>query len=198
MILMLNCSYKAKESNTQFFLELLEKELEAEGTQTISIRQVLSGGFAEFVEKLRQAEAFVIGAPLYVDGLPAQAVKLLEMLLEGEYPGLSGKRVYAVSNLGFYEGEQTCNLFDMVRNWCGRMQMVYGGGLAIGAGPLVRALNGIPPVNRDVGKGLRQLADNIRRGRVMENYYAKSMIPRIAYLLAAHNLFRRTLKENGQ
>ena len=28
MILMLNCSYKAKDSNTQYFLELLTKELE--------------------------------------------------------------------------------------------------------------------------------------------------------------------------
>lgn len=29
MILMLNCSYKAKDSNTQYFLELLKKELES-------------------------------------------------------------------------------------------------------------------------------------------------------------------------
>ena len=30
MILMLNCSYKVKDSNTQYFLELLKKELESE------------------------------------------------------------------------------------------------------------------------------------------------------------------------
>ena len=28
MILMLNCSYKASDSNTQFFLELLEEKLD--------------------------------------------------------------------------------------------------------------------------------------------------------------------------
>ena len=76
MILMLNCSYKAKDSNTQYFLELLKKELGDEA-EILPIRQILSGGFLEFVKKLEQAGAFVIGAPLYVDGLPAQAVKLL-------------------------------------------------------------------------------------------------------------------------
>ena len=117
MILMLNCSYKAKDSNTQYFLELLKKELGAVETDIINIRDVLNGGFSEFIDKLTQAEAFVIGAPLYVDGLPAQAVKLLEMLLEAGNDSLSGKRVYVVSNLGFYEGAQICNLFDIVRNW---------------------------------------------------------------------------------
>lgn len=201
MILMLNCSYKAKDSNTQYFLELLTKELEAEEMEIINIRHVLNGGFSEFAEKLKQAEAFVIGAPLYVDGLPAQAVKLLEMLLEAGNAGLSGKLVYVVSNLGFYEGAQICNLFDIVRNWCDRMQMVYGGGLAIGAGPMISTLKSLPlnkGLNKDIGKGLKVLADNIRNGESMENYYAKTRIPRVAYLQAAHMMFRQTLKENGQ
>ena len=30
MILMVNCSYKASDSNTQFFLELLEEKLDGE------------------------------------------------------------------------------------------------------------------------------------------------------------------------
>lgn len=201
MIVMLNCSYKAKDSNTQYFLELLKQELGAEGTQIIPLRQVLNDGFYGFVEKLRKADAFVIGAPLYVDGLPAQAVKLLEMLLEGEYSGLSGKRVYVVSNLGFYEGEQISNLFDIVSNWCSRMQMIYSGGLAVGAGPMISTLKNMSVkkgLNKDIGKGLEMLADNIRKGEVMENYYAKSGIPRMVYLLAAHTMFRRTLKKNGQ
>ena len=113
MILMLNCSYKAKDSNTQYFLELLKKELGAVETEIINIRHVLNGGFYEFIDNLTQAEAFVIGTPLYVDGLPAQAVKLLEMLLEAGNDSLSGKRVYVVSNLGFYEGAQICNLFEI-------------------------------------------------------------------------------------
>ena len=195
MILMVNCSYKASGSNTQFFLELLKEKLDGE-SRIIPLKKVLSGGFAEFLHKLEAAEAFVIGAPLYVDGLPAQAVKLLELLLEGDKAPLDRKPVYVVSNLGFYEGEQICNLFDIVRNWCTRMGMTYGGGIAVGAGPMIRATKGLP-LHQDIEKGLHRLADHIRSGEAMGNYYAKTVIPRSVYLQAAHMSFRKTLKKNG-
>ena len=111
---------------------------------------------------------------------------------------LSGKQVYVVSNLGFYEGQQICNLFDIVRNWCERMQIVYGGGLALGAGPMVRAIKNLPLVNKGIEKGLVRLADHVRRGEAMENFYAQRQIPRVLYQQAAHMMFRQTLKENGQ
>ena len=195
MILMVNCSYKASDSNTQFFLELLKEKLDGE-IRTVPLKKVLSGGFAEFLGELVAAEAFVIGAPLYVDGLPAQAVKLLELLLEGNKTPLDRKPVYVVSNLGFYEGAQICNLFDIVRNWCVRMGMTYGGGIAVGAGPMIRATKGLP-LHQDMEKGLHRLADHIRSGAAMDNYYAKTVIPRAVYLQAAHMSFRKTLKKNG-
>lgn len=195
MILMVNCSYKASDSNTQFFLELLKEKLDGE-IRIVPLKRVLSGGFTEFLQELEAAEAFVIGAPLYVDGLPAQAVKLLELLLESDKAPLDRKPVYVVSNLGFYEGEQICNLFDIVRNWCTRMDMTYGGGIAIGAGPMIRATKGLP-LHRDIEKGLHRLADHIRSGAAMANYYAKTVIPRAVYLQAAHMSFRKTLKKNG-
>lgn len=195
MILMVNCSYKASDSNTQFFLELLKEKLDGE-IRIVPLKRVLSGGFTEFLQELEAAEAFVIGAPLYVDGLPAQAVKLLELLLESDKAPLDRKPVYVVSNLGFYEGEQICNLFDIVRNWCTRMDMTYGGGIAIGAGPMIRATKGLP-LHQDMEKGLHRLADHIRSGAAMANYYAKTVIPRSVYLQAAHMSFRKTLKKNG-
>ena len=195
MILMINCSYKASDSNTQFFLELLKEKLDGE-SRIIPLKKVLSGGFAEFLRELEAAEAFVIGAPLYVDGLPAQAVKLLELLLLCDKTPLDRKPVYVVSNLGFYEGEQICNLFDIVRNWCARMGMTYGGGIAVGAGPMIRATKGLP-LHRDMEKGLTRLADHIRQGTAMGNYYAKTVIPRAVFLQAAHMSFRKALKKNG-
>ena len=195
MILMLNCSYKASDSNTQFFLELLEEKLDEE-SRIIPLNKVLSGGYADFLVELEAADAFVIGAPLYVDGLPAQAVKLLEMLLECDRTPLDRKPVYVVSNLGFYEGEQICNLFDITANWCARMGMTYGGGLAVGAGPMIRMTKGLP-LHQHITTGLQTLADHIRRGEAMDNYYAKTRIPRLVYLQAAHISFRKTLKKNS-
>ena len=195
MILMLNCSYKASDSNTQFFLELLEEKLDEE-SRIIPLKKVLSGGYADFLVELEAADAFVIGAPLYVDGLPAQAVKLLEMLLECDRTPLDRKPVYVVSNLGFYEGEQICNLFDITANWCARMGMTYSGGIAVGAGPMIRMTKGLP-LHQHITTGLEKLADHIRSGEAMDNYYAKTRIPRLVYLQAAHISFRKTLKKNS-
>ena len=195
MILMLNCSYKASDSNTQFFLELLKEKL-GEETRIIPLKKVLNGGFADFLGKLEAAQALIIGAPLYVDGLPAQAVKLLEMLLECDKTPLDRKPVYVVSNLGFYEGEQICNLFDITANWCARMGMTSGGGIAVGAGPMIGMTKGLP-LHQHITTGLQTLADHIRRGEAMDNYYAKTRIPRLVYLQAAHISFRKTLKKNS-
>ena len=74
--------------------------------------------------------------------------------------------------------------------------MTYGGGIAVGAGPMIRATKGLP-LHQDIEKGLHRLADHIRKGEAMGNYYAKTVIPRAVYLQAAHMSFRKTLKKNG-
>jgi len=208
MILMLNCSYKSKSSNTEYFLSSLMNEIQNISTdkecKTIYIKDILNnmenGGLEKFLSELKQAKALVIGTPLYVDGLPAQAVKLMEMLLEnykGEIPKLP---VYVISNLGFYEAEQIRHLLAMVENWCKRMGFAYGGGLAVGAGPMVHAVDGMPLKNvllKDVIRGVKKLAQAIVCRKKLKNYYTKTLIPREVYLKAAHMNFDKTAKENG-
>lgn len=215
MILMLNCSYK-KSSNTEYFLSLLMHEIQNTSLKNnnqqvtdreckiICIKDILmnmeKGSLEKFFSELKQAKAFVIGTPLYVDGLPAQIVKLMEVLLEkykGKIPKLP---VYVVSNLGFYEAEQIRHLLAMVENWCKRMGFAYGGGLAVGAGPMVRAVEGMPVKNvllKDVIRGIEKLAYAITCHKKLKNYCTKTRIPREIYLKAAHMNFDKTAKENG-
>ena len=207
MILMLNCSYKAKSSNTEYFLSLLKNEIEQTSDkycEIINIKEVLKNVEGEaldnFVSELKRADAFVIGAPLYVDGLPAQTVKFMELLLERYKGEIQKLPVYVVSNLGFYEAEQIKHLLAMVENWCKRMNLAYGGGLAVGAGPMVRALEKMPlkkGILKEAGRGLERLAYAIVNRKKLKNYYIKTMIPRGVYLKAAHMTFDKTAKENG-
>ncbi len=203
MILMLNGSLKNKSGNSQYFMNHLAKEIrqisDAE-CKMIQIRDVLKKDVEIFVKELEAADAWVIGVPLYVDGLPAQVVCLMEMLLESYKEEFLNKPVYVVSNLGFYEGEQITHLFDIVENWCVRMGMVYGGGIAIGAGPMIRKLEKMSlkkGFNKAIGEGLEKLARCVVKGTATTNIYAKTSIPRWIYLKAAHSMFRNILKENG-
>lgn len=205
MILMLNCSYKVKASNTEYFFSLLKDEIDQLSeteTKVVNIREILkdSTTIENFVSELKQAKALVIGAPLYVDGLPAQAVKLLEELLENYKGAIPKLPVYAVSNLGFYEAEQIRHLLAIVENWCKRMGFAYGGGLAVGAGPLIRAVEKLPAKEillKDADRGVEKLAYAIVNRKRMKNYYVKTLIPRAVYLKAAHMNFDKTAKENG-
>ena len=200
MILMINCSYKGNNSNSRYFLGILEQELNAiskEPCRHLDIRSILTGKFEDFLHELNEADALVIGAPLYVDGLPAQAVRLLELLQEHAQGNYSHLPVYVVSNLGFYEPQQICNLFSIVENWCARMGMKYGGGIAIGAGPMIRILKDMPlkcGLNKKIGIGFENLAKAISAHASVGNLYCKTMIPRWVYKAAAHRNFRKELQ----
>lgn len=47
--------------------------------------------------------------------------------------------VYVISNLGFYDSKQIHIQLDIMKNWCDKMNINYGGGLAIGAGEMLAA-----------------------------------------------------------
>lgn len=202
MICMLNCSYKGKNSNSRYFLGLMQKELgqlpENECVE-MDLKPILTTGFDDFLKKMEEMDALVIGAPLYVDGLPAQVVRLLEMLIQkasGQFPNL---KVYVVSNLGFYEAEQIKHLFDIVANWCVKMGVTYGGGIAVGAGPMVRIVQEMSlkiNLNKETDKGFSKLAAAVSKGESVDNIYCKTAIPRWVYLMAAHSKFRKEIREN--
>ena len=203
MIVMVNLSYKKENSNSAYFLGLLRKELDeiqTESYELLWIKDILTRQFADFIEKMKKADAVVFAAPLYVDGLPAQAVRLLERLLEegkGEIPRIP---VYVISNLGFYESSQIAHLLSMVENWCLRMDLRYGGGLAVGAGPMASALRNFSVhkwPHKQLGEGLQKMAEAVSKRTSMENQYCRSGIPRRGYLMAAHYNFGQMAKENG-
>ena len=197
MIILLDCSYKPKDSNSRYFLEILEQNLNQDDLQECqiwNIKDVLIGThMSDFVNCLREADALVLGVPLYVDGLPAQVVKLFEILLEHYQGALYDLGVYVVANLGFYESRQIRHMLDMVRNWCMRMGTRYGGGLAIGAGPMVRSVG----PHKKLQKAFGDIANAVVEKESMGNVYCDPDIPRRIYMMAAHKSFKRTARKNN-
>lgn len=196
MVIMLNTSYKASGSNTDFFVDILERETEKE-CKRLKIKDIMKD-MESFTAELKEAEALVIGAPLYVDGLPSQAVKLLEKLYE-EHKGEIKCPVYVVSNLGFYESKQIHVLLDIVKNWCEKMDITYGGGLAIGAGGMMSKMSSLPldkGPNRNIGRGIKAMAAAIETGTICGNIFANPvLLSRRIYIAAAHTLWAKEAKK---
>ena len=66
----------------------------------------------EAMETLKKADKIVVAFPLYFDGIPSHLLRCLEQIKD------ISADVYAVSNAGFYEGEQNAHALAIIRNWC--------------------------------------------------------------------------------
>ncbi len=187
---LLNCSLRGKEANSRIYLSRLNERLGGELLDLVSCR----GDYDAMAAQLRGAETLVLGTPLYVDGLPSAALRLLAALERD--PG-GKKRVYVIANLGFYESRQIQNLLAFVRNWSEQCGYVYGGGLAVGAGAMNAPLIRLPGAKNAV-EGLSRFASAIMDGRCVNDHYEDSFLfPRAAYVLAANHSWIPKGKENG-
>ena len=197
-ILLLNASMRWKDGNSAKLAAVLAEKLEQEcdTVPLVKYRQNMS----ELLPVMEEASAVVLCMPLYVDGLPSQLIRFME-LCEREYRG-APKRIYVLANMGLYESRQLVNLFEAVRQWCGAMGFVYCGGLGVSAGELVGALldvirPGIWPT-RPIVNGLCKLAGAIRTNSCTEDTYTgPDGFPRSLYIAIANSGWKRMAVKNG-
>ncbi len=198
MVMLLNCSCRGEKSNSNYFLGLLENMLSSDCTRK-NISQIKD--INSFAQELEKSQALVLGMPLYVDGAPAQVVELLEELYKVSYGRFDGLKVYVVTNLGFYEGEQADILLQIVKNFCDKAGLVYGGSVAVGAGEMLGSLREVPcgkGPNKMLGEKLSALADHINRGTSANNTVVKpSGFSRRMYMLAGNMNWAPQAKRNG-
>lgn len=170
-VILMNCSYRGERSNSNYFLQKLEENLNSPYEHLhLSKMQDMTVCF----EKLGGADALVLGMPLYVDSAPAQVVEWMEQI----YIQLA-----------------------IIKNWCEKMNFIYGGGLAIGAGEMLGSLTAVPinqGPNKMLGEGLAKMADAVNDKRRIENIFVEpSGFPRWMYMLAAKGTWAPQAKKNG-
>ena len=138
--------------------------------------------------------------PLYVDGLPSQVIRFLEM-----YPGKhhgERKKIYVLANMGLYESRQLVNLFSAVSQWCGKAGFSYCGGLGISAGELLGTLMEVIPFRlgptRKAALGMARLAAAADRGEMIEDIYVEPYhFPRSLYIHIANTSWNKAARKNG-
>ncbi|MCR5181868.1 MAG: hypothetical protein K6D56_02485 [Clostridia bacterium] len=194
----LNGSMRNVKGNSAKFARMLQTSLNTDA-ELVDLRDHLDD-MTGLVHRLEDASTLVLCMPLYVDGLPAQVIKLLETFRK-EYRG-GAARIYLLANMGLYESKQLRNLFGAVRQWCMKMDFRYMGGLGISAGELLGTLvdsRGFDKnFNKKVTQGTARLAEAINRGEAVEDIFAEPHhFPRWLYILIANTNWNRLAKRAG-
>ena len=192
-IVMINCSLRGEGSNTGVFLKKLQEHMQSRA-EILSLSP--GKGMDSIAEAVSRAKTVVLGAPLYVDGLPASALRLFEEL-KASGAG-HGCELYALVNNGLYESRQNVNMLGAIKDFCAENGIRYKGAAAIGAGELIGTLmrtGSLWPV-RNAEQCLKRLAEDIEEGRdAGDNYADPFLFPRGLYIRIANANWQRLKKE---
>ena len=194
----LNGSMRNVKGNSAKFARKMKEQLKS-NPEIIDLKNHMDD-MTSLVRELEETETLVLCMPLYVDGLPAQVIRLMETFRR-EYRG--GKaRIYLLANMGLYESKQLKNLFEAVRQWCTEMDFEYCGGLGISAGELLGTLIGQKPFDKSSNKkaieGIARLAKAINHEVKMKDIYAEPHhFPRWLYIAIANTNWNRLAKKAG-
>lgn len=198
MITMINCSFRGQRSNSNYFLKRLQEVIQTP-YECIHLNQAKD--FEKLFGKLKASKAIVLAMPLYADNAPAQVVELMEQLYAKGKGALGSMPIYVIANLGFYESQQIHILLQVIENWCKKMGVIYGGGVAIGAGEMMQGLENVPldkGPNKAMGEALKKLATCIEAQESMSNIYTEPTgFPRLFYFFAANFSWAPQAKKNG-
>ena len=199
-VCMINGSPKFKDSCSEYFINEISKLLYSD-TEVIVCSANDKTTDNELFNRIYSCHAIIFVFPLYVDALPSHLISFLEALEEylKQQPS-KNIRVYAVSNCGFFEGDQCQHALAIFENYCERTGLIWGFGLGIGAGPFFGESKSIPwqaSIKKPVFEALMTLKSGLEAGQSPnKNCFATAKMPRRMYILAAHFGWIKQAKEN--
>ena len=200
-MIILNGSMRNKDGNSARLAGVLRTRLRGRigaSAEIIDLKDRMNDMQA-LADDLTAADKLIFCVPLYVDGLPSQVIRLMEIM----EPRQAGpQKIYVLANMGLYESSQLVNLFSAVKQWCERCGFEYCGGLGISAGELIGALMKTMPFGWGATKkasiSMTVFAEAILKGRASEDLYAEPhMFPRSWYIKIANSGWDRMAKQNG-
>ncbi len=143
-VLILNGSPKKKGGASHFLANVFRLTLCGCTTSYESLRS--KNNYSKILEQLRDIDALIISAPLYVDAMPSHVQEFL--VLAERYCIENDCRfvLYVISNNGFIEGVQNKVHLQMYQCWCERACVKWGGGIGIGGGVMLHVLSIVYPI----------------------------------------------------
>lgn len=136
--LILNGSPKKKSSTSKFLGRMTGLFLTGCNVRYASLR--IKSEYPKIIQQLKDIDALILAAPLYVDGIPSHVLEFLQQAEEFCLKNGCHFFVYAISNNGFIEGVHNKSHLRMYECWCRRAGLTWGGGVGIGGGEMFHCL----------------------------------------------------------
>jgi hypothetical protein len=213
--LLLVGSPKPGESTSGSLGAYLFDDLEKRGvkTQTLHVTKAVRSdeSIAELLAAVAAAELVVLSFPLYVDSLPAPAIRALELIAaerageEGaRRAGSDGKAFVTICQSGFPELDHNEVAVEICRNFAQAAGFEWAGSLILPAGGM---LNGQPLAKmkgmmRTAVKALDLSAEALAAGRPVPGeavrLMAKMPIPALGYRFMANRGWHAQFKKRGE
>lgn len=143
-VLILNGSPKKRSSTSKFLGRMVGLLLTGCNIQYASLR--MKSEYPKIMQYLKDIDALILAAPLYVDGIPSHVLEFLQLAEKFCIENGCHFEVYAISNNGFIEGSHNKSHLRMYECWCRRAGLVWGGGVGIGGGEMFHCLAVYYPV----------------------------------------------------
>lgn len=131
MFTLINGSPRNNRSNSKYFLSFIEQKLD-----NYNLFYINKDKFCTILDSIRISDAIVFSFPLYVDSEPSSLLSFMDYIIDNNID-ISNKKVYAVVNCGFLEGEQNITAIEIIKRWCYKTNTIYSGSILIGAGEIV-------------------------------------------------------------
>ena len=198
-ISIINGSQKPGESNTGIILDKLYELLQEK--QTVKTYNSGKEHPKEMYQEIISGDIIVLAFPLFADSIPSQTLKMLielESIIKQEKT--NNLVMYVIINNGFYEGRQSHVAFEIIKNWCERSGVQFGGGIGQGAGEMIGATKNIPidkgPFN-NLGRALKLMAEKMSHNESFEIMYLSPYFPRFLWKIMATSFWHQLAKNNG-
>ena len=158
---------------------------------------VFNAGKPERFEEVLSCDRLVFVYPLYFDSQPSHVITYLEQLDKfiKEHPPKKKPSVYAVCNLGFYEGYQTKWSLGRIQCWADAVGLPWKAGLGLGAGPLLPYLS--PGERKITDKGKEQFLKLLLSDTAGDNIYTEPDITKEMFVEYTNANWIPQLAANG-
>ena len=183
-IALINGSPKKKDSASEIILSEIKSLLGNNNINEIS----LNSPKLENPENFSGHDILVFSFPLYIDGIPSHLLSCLCELEQYFRQNPSDTMVYAMSNNGFFEGEQNKYAIELMKNWCIKSGLKWGGGLGVGAGGMLGGLKDVPAgkgPKKNISLAINKLSENILNKKENGIKFVSPNLPRFMYILVA-------------